>query len=98
MPLVSATPPPAVDFRVSHVWIWAPAGSTIRSSTAYMSPNRPRRTIAAGVAAAARQMSLAEAVEAAADAVTAKVAELRTHADQATLALLEQVMARLGGV
>lgn len=51
----------------------------------------------AGVAVEARQMSLAEAVEAAADAVVAKVAELRTHADQATLALLEQVMARLGG-
>lgn len=51
----------------------------------------------AGVVAGARQMSLAEAVEAAADAVVAKVAELRTHADQATLALLEQVMARLGG-
>lgn len=52
----------------------------------------------AGVAVEARQMSLAEAVEAAADAVVARVAELRTHADAATLALLEQVMARLGGV
>lgn len=58
---------------------------------------RPRVVGEAGVVGSGgRQMSLAEAVAAAADEVIARVEQLRRHADEATLAMLEQVLGELG--